>query len=85
MPSETYGDTPCCCTHCGIIFVAEMVYMKRPMDSKAKALSELNAGEEFYGRPCAAHKAQVDYSKYRLLRGPLRVPRPEPSPTTPAV
>lgn len=69
-----FGDTLVCCTNCGVVFVGHMVATP---GASAEALPTLGAGKDFRGRPCAGCRHNAHWSMYRVLTGPLRVPRPE--------
>lgn len=61
-----FGDTLACCTLCGTVVVAAGV-AHLPADYES-----LGAGESFHGVHCRACGCR----EFRLLIGPLRVPRP---------
>lgn len=60
-----FGDTLCCCHFCGTVYVATRV----DVADKAELIG---AGEIFKGRDCRGCAGDT----YRILVGPLRVPRP---------
>lgn len=68
-----YGDTLVCCVNCGVVFAGHVV----ATGSSAEVLPTLGAGKDFRGKPCPACRQNAHWSMYRVLTGPLRVPRPE--------
>lgn len=69
-----WGDTLATCTHCGVVIVA----FKAAGDETRDRTEKLIANEVFKGVGCPGCSTGASpRNLYRILAGPLRVPRPE--------
>lgn len=66
------GDILVACTRCGVVYVAEELLK---WDQDDHAIRELPAGGEFLTASCRVCEKS---NSYRVLVGPLHVPRPKP-------
>lgn len=71
------GDVPCCCVNCGLVYAdaRALVFEDRPRDLSRPPETFLSPGNgnRFRGLHCRG----CNGLDYRLLSGPLFVPRPE--------
>jgi len=84
---DPFGDTPVVCMGCGAIFVAESVLWDKESEAEFKKACE--AGGTFTGKSChvcvpedgiiGCRQTRIP-GRWRLLRGPLRVPRKDGKP-----
>jgi len=68
---QKFGDTLCACVDCGAVYVAGAVATEMSRD----AAVSLGANRSFRGRTCLGCRKNAHWSMYRILAGPLRVPR----------